>query len=103
MLDLIVNFSSSIDFGGVISLLDANTITISDRGLIAMGAGMATTGCLGAGIGQGFSAGKASEAIGRNPEVSKEVRITFLIGAAFAETGAIYSLLVAIILLFVYK
>lgn len=72
-------------------------------GLVGMGAGMATTGCLGAGIGQGFAAGKAAEAIGRNPESASKVRTIMIIGAAIAESGAIYSLLVAIILLFVYN
>lgn len=71
-------------------------------GLIGLGAGTGTTGCLGAGIGQGFSAGKASEAIGRNPEAADKVRTIMIIGAAIAESGAIYSLLVCIILLFVY-
>lgn len=72
------------------------------KGLIGLGAGSATAGCLGAGIGQGFSAGKACEAIGRNPEAMDKVRTIMIIGAAIAESGAIYSLLVAIILLFVF-
>lgn len=75
----------------------------TDRGLIGMGGGMAATGCIGSGIGQGFSAGKASEAIGRNPESMPKVRTIMIIGAAIAESGAIYSLLIAMILLFVYK
>ena len=73
------------------------------EGLIGVGAGTAATGCLGAGIGQGFSSGKACEAIGRNPEAIGKIRSTMIIGAAIAESGAIYSLLIAIILLFVYK
>lgn len=80
----------------------AASVDITDKGLIGMGAGMATTGCLGAGIGQGFNAGKACEAIGRNPESAKKVQTIFIVGAAIAESGAIYSLLVALILLFVY-
>ena len=71
--------------------------------MIGVGAGLSTTGMLGAGIGQGFSAGKAAEAIGRNPESVNQVRTIMIIGAAIAESGAIYSLLVAIILLFVFK
>ncbi|WP_434414640.1 ATP synthase F0 subunit C [symbiont of Argiope bruennichi] len=76
---------------------------ITDRGLIAIGAGMAATGCLGAGIGQGFSAGKAAEAIGRNPDAANKVRTIMIIGAAIAESGAIYSLLISLILMFVYS
>ena len=74
---------------------------ITDKGLDHLGAGLATTGCLGAGIGQGFSAGKANEALSRNPEMIQKIQTTFIVGAAIAESGAIYSLLVALILLFV--
>ncbi len=37
---------------------------------------------------------KAIEAIGRNPEASGKVFVPMLLGAAFAETIAIYSLVV---------
>ncbi|KAF8784113.1 ATP synthase subunit beta like protein [Argiope bruennichi] len=78
---------------------DGVVANITDRGLIAIGAGMAATGCLGAGIGQGFSAGKAAEAIGRNPDAANKVRTIMIIGAAIAESGAIYSLLISLILM----
>jgi len=32
-----------------------------------IGAGLSSIGMLGAGVGQGYAAGKASEAVGRNP------------------------------------
>ena len=71
-------------------------------GLVAIGAGMAMFGALGAGVGQGVGAGLASNAIGRNPEVESKVRTNMIIGAAIAESSAIYCLIVSILLIFVY-
>lgn len=99
----VINVLSVLDMnnlGFIFGLLNTST-TITNVGLMGMGAGMATTGCLGAGIGQGFAAGKACEAIGRNPDATSKIRVIYFIGAAIAETGAIYSLLIAIILIFV--
>ncbi|MBM7454022.1 F-type H+-transporting ATPase subunit c [Acholeplasma morum] len=52
-------------------------------------------------LGQGFAAGKAVEAVGRQPEAVNEIRSTLLLGDALAETTGIYGLVVAIILIFV--
>lgn len=69
-----------------------------------LGAGIAV-GIAGVGpaIGQGFAAGKAAEATGRQPEAVKEIRSVMLLGQAMAETTGIYALLVAILLIFVAK
>ena len=66
----------------------------------AIGAGIAMIAGLGPGIGQGFAAGKACEAVGRQPEAKGEVTTTMLFGCAVAESTGIYSLVVALILLF---
>jgi F-type H+-transporting ATPase subunit c len=66
-----------------------------------IGAGLAAIGGLGAGIGQGYAAGKACEAIARNPEMESRVRTMMIVGAAIAETSAIYALIVALLLVFV--
>jgi len=66
-----------------------------------IGAGLSTISCVGSGIGQGFAAGKAVEAVARNPEVESKIRTQFVIGAAIAESGAIYGLVVSLILIFV--
>ena len=47
-------------------------------------------------------AGKAVEAIGRNPEAEGKIRSTMILGIALSETCAIYGLLVAILLIFVF-
>ncbi len=66
-----------------------------------IGAGLSTVGMLGAGIGQGYAGGKAAEAVGRNPEAESKIRNMMIIGAAIAESGALYALVVAILLIFV--
>ncbi|QCZ36672.1 ATP synthase F0 subunit C [Mycoplasma nasistruthionis] len=72
-------------------------------GLTALGAGLAAVGVLGTGIGQGYAAGKAAEAVGRNPEAESKIRLMLIVGAGIAETAAIYSLLIALLLVFVYN
>ena len=66
----------------------------------ATGASIVALAGAGAAIGQGFAAGKAVEAIGRQPEAADTIRGTLILGCVLAETGAIYGLLVALILLF---
>lgn len=70
-------------------------------GCSAIGAGIALIAGLGPGIGQGYAAGKGAEAVGRQPEAKGDIMQTMLLGQAVAETTGIYSLVVAIILLFV--
>lgn len=67
----------------------------------ALGAAIATFSGFGAAVGQGIAVGKAVEAIGRQPESAGQVRSTLILGCAIAESGAIYGLFVAIMLLFV--
>ncbi len=66
----------------------------------AIGAGLAMIAGLGPGIGQGFAAGKAAEAVGRQPEAQGDVLRTMLVGCAVAESTGIYALVVALLLLF---
>ena len=63
-------------------------------GASAIGAG------LGPGIGEGFCGGKAVEAIGRQPEASGAITRTMIIGDALAETTGLYSLVIALLLMF---
>ena len=67
----------------------------------AIGAGIAMIAGIGPGIGQGFAAGKAAEAMGKNPkDGGKPATLVMLLGAAVAETSGIFSLVIAIIMLF---
>ncbi|WP_352419716.1 ATP synthase F0 subunit C [Proteiniborus sp.] len=70
-------------------------------GCSAIGAGLALIAGIGPGIGQGYAAGKACEAVGRQPEAKGDVIQTMLLGQAVAETTGIYGLVIGIILLFV--
>ena len=70
-------------------------------GASAIGAGLAMFAGIGPGIGQGFAAGKACEAVGRQPEAKGDVTSTMLLGQAVAETTGLYGFAVAIILMFV--
>lgn len=57
-------------------------------------------GVIGPGIGLGILAGKALEAIGRNPEASSTIQTTMFIGIAFTEALAIFALVVGFIIKF---
>lgn len=65
-----------------------------------LGAGIAMIAGLGPGIGQGIAAGKAAEAVGRQPEASGKITTTMLVGQAMAETTGLYALIIAFILIF---
>lgn len=49
----------------------------------------------------GMLTSKALEAMGRNPEAANEIRTSMILGIAFAEAIAIYSLVVGLIIKFV--
>lgn len=71
------------------------------KGLAVIGAAICMgVAALGPALGQGFVAGKAMEAMGRQPEAAGQIRTAMLLGQAVAETTGIYALLVAILLIF---
>ena len=66
-----------------------------------LGAGIAMGfGAIGPGVGEGFAAGKACEGIAHRPEESGLITRTMLIGQAVSESTGIYSLVIALILIF---
>lgn len=58
-------------------------------------------GGIGPGLAVGMLSAKALEAIGRNPEAADNIRTTMILGLAFAEAIAIYSLVIGLIIRFV--
>lgn len=58
-------------------------------------------GAIGPGLGIGILAGKAMEAIGRNPEATPKIQTAMILAIAFTEAIAIYALVVALIIKFV--
>lgn len=71
-------------------------------GLVALAAALAVMTGLFSTLGQGYAAAKAVEAVGKNPEAETEIRTMLMLGAGIAETAAIYGLLIAFLLIFVY-
>lgn len=80
-----------------------NSQNSSGRGLVAIGIGLTMVGVIGTGIGQGYAAGKAAEAVGRNPEAEGKIRNMMIVGMAISESSAIYALIIAFLLLFLFK
>jgi F-type H+-transporting ATPase subunit c len=70
--------------------------------IMNIGAGLAIgLGAIGPAIGIGMLAGKAMDAIGRNPEAGPQIQQNMILAIAFTEAIAIYALVVAIIIKFV--
>lgn len=78
-------------------MLLAKTIVLEAS---AIGAGCAMIAGLGPGIGEGYAAGKAVEAVARQPEAKGNIISTMILGQAVAESTGIYSLVIALILLY---
>lgn len=90
---------------GILDLLFGWMANVDPKALVlafsAIGAGLAMIAGIGPGIGQGYAAGKAAEAMGKNPaEGGKPATLVMLLGAAVAETSGIFALVVAIVMLF---
>jgi F-type H+-transporting ATPase subunit c len=67
---------------------------------IAISSGIALLVGGAVGLGEGYVAGKAVEAIGRQPEAENAIRTTMILGQAISESGAIYSLAVVLLMIF---
>ncbi|MGN0154292.1 MAG: ATP synthase F0 subunit C [Lachnospiraceae bacterium] len=71
--------------------------------IIAIGAGIAVLGAVGAGIGIGIATGKAVEAVARQPEADGKITKNLILGCALAEATAIYCFVVAILVIMLLK
>lgn len=70
----------------------------------ALGAGLCMgIGAIGPAIGEGHAVGKALEGMARQPESQGMLRTNMILGCAITETTGIYSLVVSLLLLFVFK
>jgi F-type H+-transporting ATPase subunit c len=67
----------------------------------AIGAGLALIAGIGPGIGEGYAAGKAVEAVSRQLESKGVVTSTLLLGVALSETTGIYGFVTGLLLIFV--
>lgn len=76
--------------------LDAGALGLAIIGA-ALGMSIAAAGC---GIGQGLGLSAACEGIARNPDAAGKIQVSLILGLAFIESLAIYSLVVNLIILF---
>lgn len=77
-----------------------NTSLSSAMALLGAGLCMGV-GAIGPGIGEGFTAQKAVEWVGRYEEVTPILTRSMLVGQAVAESTGIYSMVIALIMIFV--
>ena len=67
-----------------------------------LGAGLCMgLGAIGPAIGEGNAVGKALEGMARQPEAAGMLRTNMIVGCAVTETTGIYSLVIALLLMFV--
>ncbi len=88
--------------------MDANAIKELAPAIVKaaalLGAGLAMgIGAIGPAIGEGYIGGKACEGISKRPEQAGLLTRTMLVGQAVSESTGIYSLVIAILLIFVAK
>lgn len=76
-------------------------ILIVAQALKSIGAGAATIGVAGAGVGIGLVFGSFIYALARNPEVEKQLFSYTILGFALAEAIALFALMMAFFILFV--
>jgi F-type H+-transporting ATPase subunit c len=57
-------------------------------------------GSIGPAMGEGNAVGKALEGMARQPETAKTLRTNMILGCAITETTGIYSLVIALLILF---
>ena len=86
------------DIGTLLPLL-----AFTDAGLKYIGAGLAIgLGGFGPAFAIGMLSGKAMEALGRNPEAQPVIQTNMILAIVFAEAIAIYALVVAIMIGFIF-
>ena len=67
----------------------------------AIGAGLCMgIGAIGPAIGEGNAVGKALEGMARQPEAAGNLRTNMILGCAITETTGIYSLIIALLIMF---
>ncbi|MBQ7333755.1 MAG: ATP synthase F0 subunit C [Clostridia bacterium] len=67
----------------------------------SLGAGLCMgLGAIGPAIGEGNAVGKALESMARQPEMAGTLRTNMILGCAITETTGIYSLVIALLLMF---
>ena len=69
----------------------------------AIGAGLCMgIGAIGPALGEGNAVGKALDGMARQPEMANTLRTNMILGCAITESTGLYSLVVALVLLFIF-
>ncbi len=84
-------------FGNPLVTTEGATIVIAAS---AIGAGFSMIAGIGPGIGQGYAAGKGTEAVGRRPRHQSSIVRAMFLGQAVAQTTGIYALIISLVLMF---
>ncbi len=84
-------------FGNPLVNLEGAALIISAS---AIGAGFSMIAGIGPGIGQGYAAGKGTEAVGKRPKLQSAIVRTMFLGQAVAQTTGIYALIISLALMF---
>lgn len=84
-------------FGNPLVNLEGAAIVIAAS---AIGAGFSMIAGIGPGIGQGYAAGKGTEAVGRRPKYQPGIVRAMFLGQAVAQTTGIYALIISLVLMF---
>ncbi len=92
----------ALDLSMFTTLLAVGSQALTAEGAKFLAAGLAIAlGVVGPGVGIGILGAGAMNAIGRNPDAAGSITTNMILAIAFAEALGIYSLIVAVILLFV--
>ena len=98
MRKILVTLLSTVAMMGIASLAfaaDGAPVKLDSASL-----GLAIFAAAGCGIGQGLGLKSACEGIARNPDAAGKIQVSLILGLAFVESLAIYSLVVNLIILF---
>lgn len=81
-----------------LTMLLETASNVSDLSVFAIAAAVAILVAAVAAISMGLAISKALESIARQPEASKQISNTLMIGLVFIETCVIYALVIAILI-----
>lgn len=84
-------------FGNPLVNLQGSALVIMGS---VIGAGLSMIAGIGPGIGQGYAAGKGTEAVGKRPKYQTAIVRTMFLGQAVAQTTGIYALIISLVLMF---